>query len=75
MQALYPDVAPMWFSESEDPNVLGIIERMSYITADKHLLLNMMKFLALEIYKLKNIPTPAEIVDMRVENTMVSEYF
>jgi ubiquitin-conjugating enzyme E2 Q len=68
--ALYPDVAPMWFSESEDPNVLGIIERMSYITADKHLLLNMMKFLAVEIYKLKNLPTPPEITNMKVANTL-----
>jgi len=67
--ALYPDVAPMWFSESEDACVMEIIKRMSYVTADKHLLLNMIKFLALEIYKLKNLSPPNEVLNMKITGT------
>ena len=54
---------------------MDIIERMSYITADKHLLMSMIKFLAEELYKFKNISVPPEISTMKMGNASVSFFF
>ena len=64
--SMYPAVPPMWFSESENANLIEIIGKLSDITNNEHLLINMMKYLSSELYKLRGLPIPIEISNMKL---------
>ncbi|XP_057304924.1 ubiquitin-conjugating enzyme E2 Q2-like [Hydractinia symbiolongicarpus] len=70
----YPVISPIWFSESEESYIVDIIEKVNAVKSDKHLLLNMVKSLAIELFKLRQQATPSEIMNMAVpESTEVEE--
>ncbi|XP_065672828.1 ubiquitin-conjugating enzyme E2 Q2 isoform X3 [Hydra vulgaris] len=67
---MYPDVAPIWFSESEDHKLSGIIEYINTLSAKKSLLVLMATTLAIELYKLNNLEIPATLKDVKLPDEL-----
>jgi len=59
----------VWFSESEDPLIAEIVEKLSTTTKENNLILNQVNFLINEMCTVKNIPLPdlSELV-FRIQN-------
>ena len=70
-QSMYPDIPPIWFSDSEDAEIIALIEKCNSLTAPNHLLLQMTKMMALELYKLKGIQPPDHIWKLSLQPTEV----
>jgi len=64
--SMYPNIPPIWFTESEEHYVIALIEKVNNISADQNLLLNMIKYLATELYKLHNINTPENVINLPI---------
>lgn len=54
----YPKSPPVWFSESEDPIISDIVEKLSTTTKEDNRILNQVNFLINEMCTVKNIPLP-----------------
>ncbi|KAK3744103.1 hypothetical protein QZH41_016792 [Actinostola sp. cb2023] len=59
----YPDPAPMWFSESEDPTINKVVESLATAVepSKPKLLLRATQQLITDLFKALNIPLPANI--------------
>ncbi|KAL5004780.1 hypothetical protein ScPMuIL_018236 [Solemya velum] len=61
----YPESAPIWFSDDDDPLVGGAIERLYGATPDKFNILHQVKMLVTDLCSIYDIPLPigATIID------------
>lgn len=64
-QDAYPHFPPIWCSESEVAQLMDIMEKVNAVAGDKHLLFTMIKFLVIELYKIRNEDIPKQLVDLR----------
>ncbi|XP_038071811.1 ubiquitin-conjugating enzyme E2 Q2-like isoform X1 [Patiria miniata] len=55
----YPQTRPVWFSDSEDPVLSTVIQRLSEISASGQLLLKMIRRLVRDLCKLHNVQEPS----------------
>lgn len=54
----YPQLPPVWFSESEDSVIADIVEKLSTTTKEDNRILNQINHLINEMCTVKNIPLP-----------------
>lgn len=58
---VYPTSPPVWFSESDDPQVSSIVEALSATTDCDNYILNQVKILITKLSQLHNLPIPDEV--------------
>lgn len=58
---VYPTSPPVWFSESDDPQVSSIVEALSATTGSDNYILDQVKILVTKLSQLHNLPIPAEL--------------
>ena len=71
---MYPDISPIWFSESEDTQLVSIVECVNSVKAEQHLLVTMTKSLVAELYKLRKAVIPADIMNMNLSVIIQVKY-
>ena len=71
---MYPDVAPMWFSDSDDPEIIALIEKCNSVSSPSHLLLHMLNMLVLELCRIKKVKPSDDLSKLTVVPTEVSFY-
>nr|XP_034968113.1 ubiquitin-conjugating enzyme E2 Q2-like [Zootoca vivipara] len=54
----YPSSSPIWFVESDDPNLTSVLERLDDIKKSNTLLLQQLKRLICDLCRLYNLPQP-----------------
>ncbi|GAB1607670.1 ubiquitin-conjugating enzyme E2 Q1-like [Argonauta hians] len=60
----YPQSAPIWFSDIEDPMITSAIEHLCNATADKYTILDQVKILLTQLCSLHNVPVPFEVTNI-----------
>lgn len=60
----YPQSPPVWFSESEDPCLLEIVEKLSTTTLDDNRVVRQVKILIEELCKAKNVNLPDNLNEL-----------
>lgn len=60
----YPQSPPVWFSESEDPALLDIIENLSTTSHNDNKILNQVRLLIEQFCKTKNVPLPDNLNEL-----------
>ncbi|XP_053575268.1 ubiquitin-conjugating enzyme E2 Q2 [Bombina bombina] len=57
----YPTSAPIWFVESDDPNLTSVLERLEDIKKSNTLLLQQLKRLICDLCRLYNLPQHPDV--------------
>lgn len=58
---VYPTSPPVWFSESDDPQVSAIVEALSATSGSDNHILDQVKILVTKLSQLHNLPVPEEL--------------
>lgn len=58
---VYPTSPPVWFSESDDPQVSAIVEALSATSGSDNYILDQVKILVTKLSHLHNLPIPNEL--------------
>ena len=72
---MYPDVPPMWFSDSDDSEIIALIEKCNSVSSPSHLLLHMLHMLVLELSRIKKVKPSDDLSNLTVLPTEVSFLF
>lgn len=65
---VYPTSPPVWFSESDDPQVSAIVEALSATTGNDNYILDQVKILVTKMSQLHNLPVPDELSQLTHQN-------
>eukprot|EP00918_Siedleckia_nematoides_P043904 GHVU01095951.1.p1 GENE.GHVU01095951.1~~GHVU01095951.1.p1 ORF type:complete len:371 (+),score=52.29 GHVU01095951.1:169-1281(+) len=60
----YPNTAPIWFSETDDPILSAAVEKLYDATPDKYNILHQVKLLLTELCKGYSVPVPSQLLHM-----------
>lgn len=58
---VYPSSPPVWFSESDDPQISAIVEALSATSGSDNFILDQVKILVTRLSHLHNLPVPEEL--------------
>lgn len=58
---VYPSSPPVWFSDSDDPNISEIVEALSETSGSDNYILDQVKILITKLSQLHNLPLPDEL--------------
>uniref|UniRef100_A0A8C0GAS9 E2 ubiquitin-conjugating enzyme n=1 Tax=Chelonoidis abingdonii TaxID=106734 RepID=A0A8C0GAS9_CHEAB len=61
LQESYPSSSPIWFVESDDPNLTSVLERLEDIKKSNTLLLQQLKRLICDLCRLYNLPQHPDV--------------
>lgn len=63
---MYPSIPPIWCTDSEVPQLTDLVEKVNTLASPEHLLFQMTKTLAVELFKLRKDAIPKTILDSRL---------
>jgi ubiquitin-protein ligase len=58
---VYPTSPPVWFSESDDPQISSVVEALSATNGSDNFILGQVKLLLTQLSQLNNLPVPEEL--------------
>ena len=67
----YPQSPPVWFSETDDPLITVIIEKLSQTKNDDNLVINQVKYLIKEFCNAKKLNTP-DLSELKNSNSQIN---
>lgn len=68
---VYPTSPPVWFSESDDPQVSSIVEALSATSGSDNYILDQVRILVTKLSDLHNLPVPDELINLSHNNHLL----
>lgn len=69
---VYPTSPPVWFSESDDPQVSSIVEALSATSGSDNYILDQVRILVTKLSDLHNLPVPDELINLSHNNHLLT---